>query len=62
MARAPKRLLPQYVPFEHEGGSYVVDLANREVLQNWVAVRRQAAPAILAACTRAHALPEAVAV
>ena len=29
MARAPKRLQPKYVPFEHHGTSYVVDLANR---------------------------------
>lgn len=59
MARAPKRLQPKYVPFEHHGTSYVVDLANREVLQNWVAIKRQAIPEILAACREAH--PESVA-
>ena len=60
MARAPKRYAPKYVPFSHDGVDYVVDLANREVLQNWVAIERQLAPAVLAACTRAQ--PEAVAV
>lgn len=59
MARAPKRLQPKYVPFTHEGTDYVVDMANREVLQNWVAIKRQAAPEILAACRQAH--PDAVA-
>ena len=59
MARAPKRRQPQYVPFKHHGTDYVVDIANREVLQNWVAIERQAMPEILAACRREH--PEAVA-
>ena len=54
MARAPKRFAPKYVPYQHDGVSYVVDLATREVLQNWVAIERQAMPAILAACTRAQ--------
>ena len=56
MARAPKRFAPKYVPVVHEGVSYVCDLANREVLLNWVAIERQLAPAILAACTRAQEL------
>ena len=54
MARAPKRLPPKYVPFEHGGVNYVVDLANREVLENYVAVKRQLMPAILSACLRAQ--------
>lgn len=52
MARAPKRLLPKYVKFNHEGADYVLDIANREVLKNWVAIERQAQPDILAAYTR----------
>lgn len=59
MARAPKRLQPKYVPFNHEGTDYVVDLANREVLRNWVAIERQAMPEIVAAAREAN--PEAVA-
>ena len=60
MARAPKRFLPKYVPFEHGGVAYVIDLANREVLLNWVAIERQLAPAVLAACLKAQPI-EAVA-
>ena len=60
MARAPKRFAPKYVPFLHGGVNYVVDLANREVLQNWVAIERQHAPAVLAACTKAQLEPVAV--
>ena len=52
MARAPKRLQPQYVPLNHDGTDYVVDLANREVLKNWVAIERQAMPEILAEARR----------
>ena len=59
MARAPKRNAPKYVPFEHQGVEYVVDLANREVLQNWVSIERQMQPAILAACVKAN--PQVVA-
>ena len=59
MARAPKRQQPNYVPFKHHGTDYVVDLANREVLKNWVAIERQAMPEIIAAARAAH--PEAVA-
>ena len=59
MARAPKRRQPNYVPFEHRGTDYVVDLANREVLRNWVAIERQAMPEIVAACQQQH--PEALA-
>ena len=55
MARAPKRNAPKYVPFQHDGVDYVVDVANREVLQNWVSIERQMQPAILAACVRANA-------
>lgn len=54
MARAPKRNLPKYVPFAHAGNDYVVDVANREVLQNWVSIERQLQPEILAACFREH--------
>lgn len=61
MARAPKRNAPNYVPFQHDGVNYVVDLANREVLQNWVSVERQMQPAILAACIRTQAQVPAVA-
>ncbi len=49
MARAPKRFHPKYVKFEHDGADYVLDVANREVLRNWVAVERQVCPAIFAA-------------
>jgi hypothetical protein len=59
MARAPKRHFPKYVPFNHGGIDYVVDMANREVLQNWVSVERQMQPAILAACVKAN--PETLA-
>ena len=58
MARAPKRHIPAYIPFQHDGTDYVVDLANREVLQNWVAIKRQAMPEIVAACCAAN--PDAV--
>ena len=54
MARAPKRFQPKYVQFAHSGIDYVVDLANREVLQNWVSIERQMQPEILAACVKAH--------
>ena len=60
MARAPKRNPPKYVPFAHEGNDYVIDLANREVLQNWVSVERQLQPEILAACIRSQPEPVAV--
>jgi hypothetical protein len=60
MARAPKRQPPKYVSFEHDGVSYVIDLVNREVLRNWVAIERQAMPDILAACTRHAGEPVAV--
>ncbi len=60
MARIPKRLPPKYVEFAHDGVQYVVDLANREVLRNWVAIDRQRMPAILAACRQASAEPVAV--
>jgi hypothetical protein len=52
MARAPKRLAPEYVSFQHEGETYVLDLANREVLQNWVSINRQRLPEIMAAYKR----------
>jgi hypothetical protein len=52
MARAPKRLAPKYVKFNHEGSEFVLDLANREVLKNWVAVERQIHPEIFAAYER----------
>ena len=55
MARAPKRFSPNYVPFTHDGVSYVVDVANREVLRNWVAIEKQAMPEILSACLRLNA-------
>ena len=54
MARAPKRNLPKYVPFAHAGTDYVVDVANREVLKNWVAIERQSMPPIVAACIQAN--------
>lgn len=54
MARAPRRQLPRYVPFDHAGERFMVDLANREVLRDWVAIERQAMPAIVAACVRAN--------
>ena len=50
MARAPKRLIPKYVHYEHGGTEYVIDLANREVMLDWVCIERQAMPNILAAC------------
>ena len=52
MARAPKRLTPEYVSFQHDGETYVLDLANREVLQNWVSINRQRFPEIMAAYRR----------
>jgi hypothetical protein len=52
MARAPKRYLPTYVSYNHDGVDYVVDTANREVLRNWVAIQRQAMPEIVAACMK----------
>lgn len=54
MVRAPKRLAPKYVPFQHDGQNYVVDIANREVLQNWVAIDKQAMPRIVAACIQSQ--------
>ncbi|MEM7246441.1 MAG: hypothetical protein AAF533_13910 [Acidobacteriota bacterium] len=54
MARAPKRQRPQYVPFNHGGVDYVVDVANREVLRNWVAIEQQSMPPIVAACIKAN--------
>ena len=52
MARAPKRLIPKYVKFPYSGSEFVLDLANREVLKNWVAVERQLHPEIFAAYER----------
>ena len=54
MARASKRNLPKYVPFVHAGTDYVVDVANREVLKDWVAIERQSMPMIVAACLQAN--------
>lgn len=54
MARAPKRLQPTYVKFNHLGVDYVVDTANREVLRNWVAIEHQAMLPILSACLKEH--------
>ena len=50
MARAPKRNLPQYVSYVHQGVDYMVDVANREVLRNWVSIERKEMPEILRAC------------
>ena len=55
MARLPKRHQPKYVQFAHDGIDYVVDVANREVLRNWVCIERQAMPEIVAACIDQHA-------
>jgi hypothetical protein len=60
MSRAPKRHLPKYVPFAHRGIDYVVDVANREVLKDWVCIERKAMPEIVAACIQSK--PESIAV
>lgn len=52
MARAPKRLFPKYVKFNHDGSEFVLDLANREVIKDCVAVERQLHPEIFAAYER----------
>ena len=58
MARADKRNPPRYVSFVHQGIDYVVDIANHEVLRNWVSIERKQVPEILRACTQAN--PELV--
>ena len=54
MARAPKRHVPQYVKHAQDGVDYVVDIANREVLKNWVSIEAKDAPGILSACLLAN--------